>query len=412
MRCLFASATPRCSNRALKKFLEVPLRPMDLRDMKGNDRQHIRAAVEQLTARTARSYRAFASQILKRNLDRETAAQLVPLESICKSEFERCVALTEMVDPYLQQPESDKVCDVGSTLSSEISDGEGVDKALEFSEDAQDSVQTRFIDLLEGLRPRENLLDVAVNEKCINSPDVNYWIYCFCRRRVSWRVIHEHLLHLVGPGRFGPVIRVDPCVASLLQHAGMVVIDLYTRVVQAAHGGSLAITVEERPNLFTTLPAGQLATSSITVSPTARPGCGPQAQPSDVVRSVEGHLAYVFREIIKNACVALMSKATDMELKVYFATNDTHVIVDVVDTADGVSLEVAGKFWQFGWSTNTSLCQLISGFGLGLPVSKVYMDLWNGRIDIYTTPGSGTTVRVTFPKAPVEVLLPEMSAPW
>nr|CCC89960.1 conserved hypothetical protein [Trypanosoma congolense IL3000] len=401
MRWPSVSATAKHSSSALSKFLSVPLCPMDLRGMASNDRRHIQTSVEQLAARTARSYHAFSSGILKRSLDRETAAQLVPLESICKSEFKRCVVLSEMVEPYLKQLDS-------RAETAKYNEG-CVDSVNKSEEDNGGCLQTQFIDMLRDLRPQENLLDVAVNEKCISSPDVNHWISCFCRRRVSWRVIHEHLLHLAEPELYAPVIRSDPCVGPLLQHAGTVVIDLYSRMVQAAHGGSLTITVEERPNLFTCMPEGQLVTSSTAVSPTTQSGVGAQALPSETILSVEGHLAYVFRELIKNACVALMAKVTNMELKVHFATNATHIVVDIIDTAGGLDPNFAEHYWQFGWSTNTSLCQVICGFGLGLPVSKVYMDIWNGQIDIYTIRGSGTTVRVTFPKAPVEALLPEVN---
>ncbi|KAG8346566.1 putative Histidine kinase DNA gyrase B and HSP90 like ATPase [Trypanosoma vivax] len=407
MSWTFLSTARARSNEVLRRFLSMPLQPMELQVMAQGDTSHIHTALEQLTARTARSYCAFSSSVLKCSLDTATAAQLVPLETICKREFECCVALSDMAPLYLRRLGRCEVANVSDPSQSKVHE---VDTGCSTSGSGAASPHMsnmNFVQALEDLRPHENLLDIAINEKCIHSPDANHWISRFCRRRVSWRVIHEHLLHLVAPERHPPIIRKHADVGTLLQHAATVVIDLYSHAVQDVHGGSLTITVEEKPHILTTLPTGHLATSSTSVAPKATEGNIPLARSSAAVYSVEGHLEYVFRELIKNACVALMSQSREMELKVYFAMCDTHIVVDVIDQAAGLDPEFPDKLWQFGWSSNTSLCQLISGFGLGLPVSKVYMDLWSGRIDMYTTRDAGTTVRVTFPKAPVEVLLPE-----
>nr|CCC47392.1 conserved hypothetical protein, fragment [Trypanosoma vivax Y486] len=373
MSWTFLSTARARSNEVLRRFLSMPLQPMELQVMAQGDTSHIHTALEQLTARTARSYCAFSSSVLKCSLDTATAAQLVPLETICKREFECCVALSDMAPLYLRRLGRCEVANVSDPSQSKVHE---VDTGCSTSGSGAASPHMsnmNFVQALEDLRPHENLLDIAINEKCIHSPDANHWISRFCRRRVSWRVIHEHLACL----------QVD------------------------SRGSPLTITVEEKPHILTTLPTGHLATSSTSVAPKATEGNIPLARSSAAVYSVEGHLEYVFRELIKNACVALMSQSREMELKVYFAMCDTHIVVDVIDQAAGLDPEFPDKLWQFGWSSNTSLCQLISGFGLGLPVSKVYMDLWSGRIDMYTTRDAGTTVRVTFPKAPVEVLLPE-----
>ncbi|KAH9577402.1 Histidine kinase/HSP90-like ATPase [Trypanosoma melophagium] len=394
------------SEQALERFLNTPLHPMNVRKMMGGNREQIGAAVEQLGARTARSYRAFSNDVIKRSLDGETSLRLQSLESICKREFDLCVSLSEAAEIYLSDLKRGEISDDDTLLPNEISDDASVDNIMRGKISSSDSSQARFIDALENLRPHENMLEVVVNEECIRSPVLNTWLSCFCRRRVSWRVIHEHLLHLVGPRRYPSVIREDHEMGGILEHACTVVIELYSRVVQAVCGGSLMITVDERPELLTQAPQWPLLTSSSDVAPFVPLDLLPTPQLSECVYSVEGHLEYVFRELIKNACVARLKQTLDVELQVNFALSDTHVVVDVTDKAGGISPEAVKDIWLFGWTTNTSLGNPMGGFGVGLPASKVYMDLWGGRIDLHTRVGEGTTVRVTFPKSPIEVLLP------
>lgn len=395
--------------RALERYLSTPLRPMNLRELSAGDRQYIHTAVEQLAARTARCYRAICSDVLGRSLDRETAARLLPLESICKREFESCVALKKTAEMYFGQLERGEIGDLDTFQSHEVGDGECMDGMLKGDEDdAREggSSGTQFIDILENLCSRENVLDIVVNEESIRSPDLNNWLLCFCRRRVSWRVIHGHLLHLVEPKRYSPIIREDRSIGGILKQATTVVVELYSRVAQAAHGGSMTVNVEERPDLLTRPPSGHLATSSEKRDPAAPSTATPAAPFSGMIYSVEGHLEYVFRELIKNACLAMLSKTASINLNVHFASCDTHVVVDVMDTGGGISPEAVENLWLFGWTTNYLLGNPMGGFGVGLPASKVYMDLWGGRIDMYTTAGVGTTVRVVLPKAPTEVLVP------
>ncbi|RNF08570.1 transferase [Trypanosoma rangeli] len=401
----------------LGKCLATPLQSINLRTLTGTDRDYVLTAVKQLGARTARSYRAIASEIREGGLDRETDARLSPLEHMCRREFECCLELSEVASVYQRNLECGEISKANTLRSNEIGDEARVESIMKGGEHGTGdsggaSASTeRFIDVLEKLRPHDNLFDIVVNELWIRSPRLNSWLSCFCRRRVSWRIIHEHILHLLEPNRYSSIIRQDHDVSSILKHTGRVVVEQYERSIQSTHGGSIAIHVEEQPELFTRLPSGRLATSSdldYFVCPSASVAPAP---PSDVIYSVERHLEYVFRELMKNACAATHSRTKEIELHVGFASDDTHVVVDVRDAAGGISADDVEKLWFFGWTTNSSFDRYMGGFGVGLPVSKCYMDLWGGRMDLYTTEGIGTTVRVVFPKAPTEVFRPKKPPP-
>ncbi|ESL06619.1 hypothetical protein TRSC58_05704 [Trypanosoma rangeli SC58] len=412
---------PRHFCKALREYLEkclaTPLQSINLRTLAGTDRGYVPTAVKQLGARTARSYRALANELHEGGLDRETDARLSPLEHICRREFECCLELSEVAAVYLRTLECGEICKANTLGPNEIGDEARVESIMKggvhgTGDGGGTNASTeRFIDVLEKLRPHDNLFDIVVNELWIRSPRLNSWLSCFCRRHVSWRIIHEHLLHLLEPNRYSPIVRKDHDVSGILKHTSRVVVEQYEQSIQFTHGGSMAIHVEEQPELFTRLPSGRLTTSSDLdhlVCPSASVAPAP---PSDVIYSVERHLEYVFRELMKNACAATHLRGKEIELHVAFASNDTHVVVDVRDAAGGISADGVDKLWFFGWTTNSSFDSYMGGFGVGLPASKCYMDLWGGRMDLYTTEGVGTTVRVVFPKVPTEVFRPKKPSP-
>lgn len=264
---------------------------------------------------------------------------------------------------------------------------------------------------LEMLRPQGSVLDVLVNEAALQSSELNLWFSRFCRRRVAWRVLHEHLLHLIRP-EVNPQVVIDTTdIVDVLQVAANAVVDIYTKL--NVSDSQLVIHLEEDSSLLTSHPEAAYITSSGDCRTRRCDGPGSCAlppvsvapPPSERVYSVDGQLAYVFREILKNACVATVRWTPDVSVTVRFATDDRWVVVDFVDHAGGISPEHMRDIWKFGWTTSEHYEGHFAGFGVGLPTSKVYMDMWGGSIDVFSTLGTGTTVRVRYPKSPTEVLV-------
>ncbi|CCW67178.1 unnamed protein product [Phytomonas sp. Hart1] len=108
---------------------------------------------------------------------------------------------------------------------------------------------------------------------------------------------------------------------------------------------------------------------------------------------------------MKNACAATLQHRAEVEIFVRFAVGERWGVVEVADSAGGIPPALAVRIWKFGWTTHRYDEGHLAGFGVGLPISKVFMDMWAGAIDVYSVWGKGTTVRVYFPKSPTEVLL-------
>jgi signal transduction histidine kinase len=67
------------------------------------------------------------------------------------------------------------------------------------------------------------------------------------------------------------------------------------------------------------------------------------------------------------------------------------VLVEFADNGPGIPPDVADKVFDPFFTTKAQ------GSGLGLAIVRKIVDAHDGRIDLRTTPGQGTTIRVTLP---------------
>lgn len=331
-----------------------------------------------------------------------------------------------------------------------------------------------FETALALLRPEQSLLHILVNETRIDSLPLNVWFSHFCQRRVAWRVLHEHLLHVLQPLVFPHVIVKGVDVLDLVYHAADVVTgihasqpittpdeslhlsaalrkDLVQQVpsfpfLTSSHGGEVMAagetereagcdgggaaaaaaaslssarrrrrTMPERaahPSVMTPMSSPSLSDVGPSLSSSSSPP-PPPPSPSPVIYAVDSHLKYVFRELLKNAYMATASVHPRINIDIQASQDREWVTIDIVDQGHGIAEEDRQNIWRFGFTKarnaeNTAL----AGFGVGLPTSKVYMDLWGGRMDVYSSAGEGTTVRVQYPTSPTEQLAPDHPEYW
>ena len=80
-------------------------------------------------------------------------------------------------------------------------------------------------------------------------------------------------------------------------------------------------------------------------------------------------------------------------VSVHVAGTATHVVIDVKDDGTGIGADVLPQVFEPHFSTRTS------GSGLGLAISRRLIEGWGGTIGLTSTPGAGTTVRLTLRRA-------------
>jgi CheY-like chemotaxis protein len=130
----------------------------------------------------------------------------------------------------------------------------------------------------------------------------------------------------------------------------------------------------------------------------------PQAQgrPIDLRHNAEGDTAIIgwpaslreaFTNLIFNAVDALPAGGT---IRLSVRRRDGQVIAEVTDTGVGMPPEIKARVFEPFFSTKGE-----AGTGLGLVNVHATVERHDGRIEVDSTPGRGTTFRLCFPAAPL-----------
>lgn len=101
-------------------------------------------------------------------------------------------------------------------------------------------------------------------------------------------------------------------------------------------------------------------------------------------------LKQVFINLIKNGIESFDGKNGKFEIK--SKENNKEVIISIIDNGCGMDEEVFKNINKMFYTTKKN------GTGIGLPLSNEIIKLHNGRINLYSKKGEGTTVEIIFNK--------------
>ncbi len=76
---------------------------------------------------------------------------------------------------------------------------------------------------------------------------------------------------------------------------------------------------------------------------------------------------------------------------------DTHAFLEVADTGIGIPMEHQSRIFERFYRVDKSRSKAVGGTGLGLSIVKHAVQVLDGKIDLQSAPGEGTTITVTFP---------------
>ena len=114
--------------------------------------------------------------------------------------------------------------------------------------------------------------------------------------------------------------------------------------------------------------------------------------------------------LIKQALLNVLSNAIKFTLPdgvvtVELAQEETGVIsVTVTDTGPGITEDDLSRIFEPFQQADGSLTRAVEGTGLGLPLTKSFMELHGGRIKVDSKAGEGMRVALTLP--------PERNLSW
>ncbi|HEX6291812.1 MAG TPA: ATP-binding protein [Herpetosiphonaceae bacterium] len=84
----------------------------------------------------------------------------------------------------------------------------------------------------------------------------------------------------------------------------------------------------------------------------------------------------------------------------YAATNRREVRIDVCDTGIGITQRDLSRIFERFYQTAPSITRIRNGMGIGLAITKSFVEVHGGRVQVESTPGRGSTFHVYLPVAP------------
>jgi len=133
---------------------------------------------------------------------------------------------------------------------------------------------------------------------------------------------------------------------------------------------------------------------------------------------IPGALKYIMHELLKNSCRATVEFAEkDIERGAFFShsealaarpinvvvcADEQNVAICTSDRAGGIPFEVGSRVWSYLYTTarkdGRTRASELAGYGVGLPLSRLYARYLGGSLDLVSLPGYGTHAYLFLPR--------------
>lgn len=109
------------------------------------------------------------------------------------------------------------------------------------------------------------------------------------------------------------------------------------------------------------------------------------------------------RQVLLNLLVNAARHTKEGYIEVNVGHHDDEIVVQVIDTGAGIPEHEIGYLFEEFSTTEQSSSDWHSGTGLGLPISKKFVELHRGRMGVESAYGKGATFWFTLPTAPINL---------
>ena len=108
-------------------------------------------------------------------------------------------------------------------------------------------------------------------------------------------------------------------------------------------------------------------------------------------------LRQVLLNLVGNAVKFTDSGSVELKVQAARGRFGTHLLVEVTDTGRGIAPDALGRIFDRFQQADSSVAREHGGSGLGLAICRQLVTLMDGRIEVASVPGSGTTFAVHLP---------------
>jgi signal transduction histidine kinase len=104
----------------------------------------------------------------------------------------------------------------------------------------------------------------------------------------------------------------------------------------------------------------------------------------------------VVKDLVENA---ILYTPAEGEVKVRTIAHDHLVLLEVSDTGRGITPSELPRIFERFYRSEEARTANSAGAGLGLTIAKQVIEMHNGKIEVESTPGVGSTFRVFLPRS-------------
>lgn len=126
---------------------------------------------------------------------------------------------------------------------------------------------------------------------------------------------------------------------------------------------------------------------------------------------VPSFLKYILQEILKNSCRATLESTDDdhkimrRPITILVCADEKQVGIKITDLARGIPFHIGSRIWSYMYSTarlkgpgGHVQPTPLAGYGVGLPISRLYARYLGGALELVSWPGYGTDVHLFLPR--------------
>ena len=117
---------------------------------------------------------------------------------------------------------------------------------------------------------------------------------------------------------------------------------------------------------------------------------------------IPSHIYYILNEILKNSCVAHFKDCkNDEKITIEYSEGDKDIIIKISDNANSFPVDDLDQMMTYSYSSSpieiieeyeVGNKPIISGFGFGLPMARLYAKYFGGKLIINPMENKGTDV--------------------